>query len=253
MATCNCSSFPKTHVRPLTRSSGRQWRLNNTEDAQAVERNAAFYIGIFSEPVYGSGDWPELVKEALNETFLPRFTDEEKAEIKGGASLLYQLPKASELSLPGSADFFAIDLYRSTWIAAPPNGIDACVANSSDVNWPACNVEMLYNSETNWPVGIAADNPDSWLFATPQNVRYELKQMQKRWPTNKIVSPFKLRSSTDLIFGLQYISEFGFAAPEESIRTDLAYVLDDAPRVSESSFRYSDLTSDVKRLLQIII
>ena len=54
-----------------------------------VERNAAFWLGLFSEPVYGSGDWPDLVKETLNETFLPRFTDDEMAEIKGRVFHLY--------------------------------------------------------------------------------------------------------------------------------------------------------------------
>ena len=90
MAPCKSFSFLKSHVLPLTHRSGRQWRLNNTEDAQAVERSAAFHIGLFSGPVYDSGDWPELVKETLNETFLPRFTDEEIAEIKGGVSPHYQ-------------------------------------------------------------------------------------------------------------------------------------------------------------------
>ena len=69
-------------------SSGHPWRTNTTEDAEAVERNAAFSIGLFSEPVYGSGDWPELVKETLNETMLPRFTDEEKKMIKGACEVL---------------------------------------------------------------------------------------------------------------------------------------------------------------------
>ena len=59
---------------------GKPWRSNTTEDALAVERSAAFHMGLYCEPVYGSGDWPEMVKEALNETFLPRFTDEEKAD-----------------------------------------------------------------------------------------------------------------------------------------------------------------------------
>ena len=40
-------------------------------------------MGMFSEPVYISGDWPDLMKEALNETMLPRFTEEEKKEIRG--------------------------------------------------------------------------------------------------------------------------------------------------------------------------
>ena len=41
------------------------------------------HIGMFSEPVYVSGDWPELMKETLNETMLPRFTEDEKKLIKG--------------------------------------------------------------------------------------------------------------------------------------------------------------------------
>ena len=64
-------------------SRGVQWRSNTTDDAEAVERNAAFYMGMFSEPVYISGDWPDLMKQALNETMLPRFTEEEKKEIRG--------------------------------------------------------------------------------------------------------------------------------------------------------------------------
>ena len=104
--------------------------------------------------------------------------------------------------MSGSADFFAIDLYVSAWTAAPPNGIDACVANSNDVNWPACNVQVLYNSETNWPVGIAAENAASWLLATPQNARYELKEIQKRWPSEKIVSPRARQRSIWLICNL---------------------------------------------------
>ncbi|THG93804.1 hypothetical protein EW145_g8275, partial [Phellinidium pouzarii] len=62
---------------------GTVWRTNTTEDAEALERNAAFGIGVFAGPVYGSGDWPGLLKETLDETILPRFTEEEKNDIKG--------------------------------------------------------------------------------------------------------------------------------------------------------------------------
>ncbi|EMD35185.1 glycoside hydrolase family 1 protein [Gelatoporia subvermispora B] len=177
---------------------GQPWRTNSTEDAEAVERNAAFYIGLFSEPVYGSGDWPEIVKEALPPSIFPRFTEEEKADLKG------------------SADFFAIDLYRSLRIAAPPNGIAACAANPDDVNFPACNVNVFYDSETNWPLGYSPEHSaDTWLMFTPQNLRYELKELKKRWPYDKI-----------------YVSEFGFANPEDGIRTDLSTVLIDADRTN---------------------
>ncbi|EJC97654.1 glycoside hydrolase family 1 protein [Fomitiporia mediterranea MF3/22] len=176
---------------------GKPWRTNTTEDAEAVERNAAFYIGMFSEPVYGSGDWPKLMTDTLNETILPRFTEEEKKEIKG------------------SADFFAIDLYRSLWVAAPENGIAACASNSSDPNWPACNIQLFYDSATGWPIGYTPEATANWLAATPQNVRHELKELNKRWPYDKI-----------------YIAEFGFAQAEEGIRTDLAFILDDADRTN---------------------
>ncbi|KAK0451432.1 glycoside hydrolase superfamily [Desarmillaria tabescens] len=44
---------------------GTPWRSNITEDALAVERHAAFEIGLFSTPVYTTGDWPDIVKDTL--------------------------------------------------------------------------------------------------------------------------------------------------------------------------------------------
>ncbi|EJC97653.1 glycoside hydrolase family 1 protein [Fomitiporia mediterranea MF3/22] len=176
---------------------GMPWRTNSTEDAEAVERNAAFYIGMFAEPVYGSGDWPKIMTDTLNETILPRFTEEEKNEIKG------------------SADVFTIAPYRSPLIAAPEDGIAACASNSSHPNWPTCNIPVFYDSATGWPLGYAADAKAGWLMATPQNVRFELGEIKKRWPSKKI-----------------YIGEFGFAQGEEHLRTDLAFVLDDTERTN---------------------
>ena len=84
----------------------------------------------------------------------------------------------------GSADFLAVDLYYSTWISAPDNGIAACLEDPTDPNWPACYVARQYDAATGWPVGIAGE-----LFAaTPQNVRHDLKEIHTRWPSPKIVS-----------------------------------------------------------------
>ncbi|KAH8113805.1 glycoside hydrolase family 1 protein [Phellopilus nigrolimitatus] len=177
---------------------GKPWRTNTTEDTEAVERNAAFGIGAFSEAVYGSGDWPDIMKETLPESILPRFTEEEQKDLKG------------------SADFFAIDAYSSLWVAAPPNGIASCLANPSDPYFPFCFVQVDYDSSTNWPAGVTGSGEQaSWLKATPNNLRHELSAIKKRWPYNKI-----------------YISEFGFAEPEEQSRTNLAWVLDDADRTN---------------------
>ncbi|KAK0475600.1 glycoside hydrolase superfamily [Armillaria luteobubalina] len=157
---------------------GTPWRSNSTEDALAVERHAAFQIGIFSNPVYTTGDWPDIVKETLPAEYLPRFTDQEKKDILG------------------SADFFAIDSYRSQWVKAPDEGIDACVADTSDPLWPVCNEPVLFDSDYGWAVGPAADPLASWLQATP------------------------------------YVSEFGFAEPYENEKTDLSQIKEDVDRTN---------------------
>lgn len=66
------------------------WRANNSDDVEAVERHAAFQIGIFSDPVYATGDWPQILLDTLPEAWLPRFTDEEKKELLGLS--LFSLP-----------------------------------------------------------------------------------------------------------------------------------------------------------------
>ncbi|GLB40928.1 putative glycosyl hydrolase 1 family protein [Lyophyllum shimeji] len=81
---------------------GIPWRANNTDDIAAVERHAAFRIGVFSDPTYTTGDWPKILTDTLPPSYLPRFNESEKKDILG------------------SADFFAIDAYRTSWIAAPP-------------------------------------------------------------------------------------------------------------------------------------
>ncbi|KAK0443127.1 glycoside hydrolase superfamily [Desarmillaria tabescens] len=176
---------------------GTPWRSNSTEDALAVERHAAFQIGIFSNPVYKTGDWPDIVKDTLPSEYLPRFTDQEKKDILG------------------SADFFAIDSYRSQWVRAPEEGIDACVANTSHPLWPVCNEPVLFDSDYGWAIGPAADPLATWLQATPVAVRTLLKGLHSRWPSNKL-----------------YVSEFGFAEPYENEKTDLSQIKEDVDRTN---------------------
>ena len=62
-----------------------------------------------------------FVKSDLSPELLPRFNQSQIDMIKG------------------TADFFAIDGYRNSFISAPDNGIEACRTNQSDPGWPACN------------------------------------------------------------------------------------------------------------------
>ncbi|KAK7049291.1 hypothetical protein VNI00_005892 [Paramarasmius palmivorus] len=61
---------------------GIPWRANSTDDIEAVERHTAFQIGIFADPVF-KGDWPKMLTDTLPESYLPRFTEEEKNDILG--------------------------------------------------------------------------------------------------------------------------------------------------------------------------
>ncbi|KAK7054366.1 hypothetical protein VNI00_003560 [Paramarasmius palmivorus] len=177
---------------------GTAWRANSTEDAEAVERHAAFQIGIFSDPVY-KGDWPKILTDTLSEDYLPRFTEEEKNDILG------------------SADFYAIDSYRSQYVSAPEEGIEACVSNPSNPLWPTCNVVKEFDSDAGWAIGISSDPRTEWLQVTPFQLRPYFSELQKRWPTNKM-----------------YIAEFGFAEPFEGIREpqELYRITEDVARTN---------------------
>ncbi len=170
MTSCTFPSPASSRSYFKPRISGTPWRSNNTEDSLAVERHAAFQIGVFSDPLYTTGDWPQILKDTLPESYLPRFTPEESA------------------SILGSADFYAIDPYRSQFIRAPTGGIDACVANFSHPMWPVCNERVSYDAGFGWAAGVSADPLASWLQATPVNFRAFMSDLHSRWPTDKIVS-----------------------------------------------------------------
>ena len=65
---------------------------NNPEDVAAADRANEFFLGWFANPVYGNGDYPDVVKKMVGEkskaqglakSRLPEFTPEEIAENKG--------------------------------------------------------------------------------------------------------------------------------------------------------------------------
>ncbi|TFK32364.1 glycoside hydrolase superfamily [Crucibulum laeve] len=176
---------------------GIQWRKNATDDAEAVERHAAFRIGAFADPIYTTGDWPQIMKDTLPPSYLPRFTAQEKKD------------------LLGSANFFAIDAYRTQWVAAADDGIAACTSNTSHPLWPECHVVVEFDSNAGWAAGPSGDPLTDWLQATPNFLRGSLKELQKRWPTKKM-----------------YVSEFGFVEAFEELRTELFRIKEDVTRTN---------------------
>lgn len=154
-----------------------------------MERHVAFRIGVFSDPLYTTGDWPKIMTDTLSPEYLPRFTEAEKKDNLGLSPLSHSIQvKYTNTGITGSADFFAIDSYREQFIAAPLDGLDTCVSNTSHPLWPECHSVVLFDSSAGWATGISPDPlSDSWLQATPNTLRSYLKGVQTRWPTKKMV------------------------------------------------------------------
>ena len=64
----------------------------NLGDIEAAERYSQFSLGWFANPIFGTGDYPDIMKwqignksleQGLNESRLPEITDEERGLIKG--------------------------------------------------------------------------------------------------------------------------------------------------------------------------
>ena len=77
------------------------WReplTDKPQDKEAAERALQFYLGWFADPVFKSGDYPDVMRERVGDR-LPRFTREESE------------------SLLGSSDFFGLNHYTTMFAA----------------------------------------------------------------------------------------------------------------------------------------
>ncbi|KAF2119941.1 glycoside hydrolase superfamily [Lophiotrema nucula] len=172
-------------------------RTNSSADAQAVQRAWDFQEGWFANPTFINGDYPPLLKDYVS-TFLPNFTEEQKAHING------------------TADIFAHDAYTSDFIMAPDSGIDACTSNSSHSLYPQCyNTTKLY-ANNYWAIGPAGDPGTPWLNKATDWVPAFLHYMQDTWKPKGGIA----------------ITEFGISEPYEELRKDLASILIDPIRSS---------------------
>ncbi|GJJ11058.1 hypothetical protein Clacol_005289 [Clathrus columnatus] len=133
---------------------------NSPSDNELVERYSDFHIGIFSQPIYGNGNYPDRVLDTIPSSILPRLTPADQALIKG------------------SADFYAIDAYTTQIAKTPPNGIEAYAKNISDPNWRICQDVSgdipQYSTVTGWALGAAADPLSPWLADPSGLLRYQL-------------------------------------------------------------------------------
>ncbi|KAK7088806.1 lactase/phlorizin hydrolase-like [Littorina saxatilis] len=129
------------------------------QDLYAADRAIMFKLGWFGNPIYGSGDYPEVMKryvaskslgQGFNASRLPAFTEEEKRLNKG------------------SYDFLGMNHYTTNVISDRPN-------DHSDVNYEV-DQDMDSRADPCWP-GTEA----SWLKVNPWGLRYILNWVKERW------------------------------------------------------------------------
>ncbi|XP_032801046.2 lactase/phlorizin hydrolase isoform X1 [Petromyzon marinus] len=135
-------------------------------DVEAAERYLEFLLGWFAEPIFGSGDYPEVMKKAVEKkdiecgregpSRLPAFTAEEKAYIKG------------------TSDFFGLNHYTTRLVR---NADKPCEENYENDG----SYELLTD-----PAWLQSAAP--WLYAVPWGFRRLLAYISARvGPTVPII------------------------------------------------------------------
>lgn len=127
---------------------------------------------------------------------LPALTDEQKSLIQG------------------SCDFFAIDGYTSYYAAEVTGGLQSCLSNSSNPNFPEC-AGSASTAPDGFPIGPAADPGANWLYDTPLGIRRFLTKITRDL----------FPSVPDIM-----VSEFGFSEPFENQFTTTNQILWDLRR-----------------------
>ncbi|KAM3857405.1 cytosolic beta-glucosidase [Diretmus argenteus] len=129
----------------------------STEDVTATERYLAFTLGWFAWPVFVTGDYPEIMRSAID-------GQSEKLGYNGGS----RLPSFSkdEPAILGTADFFALNYYTSRKVK-PRGGCGQmpCMKSDRDVE------DVL---DPSWPVSGV-----SWLAVVPHGLRKLLKYIKE--------------------------------------------------------------------------
>ncbi|RDW80332.1 hypothetical protein BP5796_05030 [Coleophoma crateriformis] len=110
----------------------------SANDTAAALRYQDFLLGILGNPLFLGQNYPDSVQSTFNTTYLPPLTD---AQIE---------------QFNGTIDFFSIDPYTTQFATPPDVGIEACIADPSNVLWPVCvNTTFL--------------QADGWLDGNPSN------------------------------------------------------------------------------------
>ena len=159
----------------ITFSSGFAEGTNpsDPENWQSAWDSLDFELGWFAEPIFGSGDYPTVMRErlansSLPRNFLPEFTEEEKVNNRG-------------------SDFFGLNHY-TTHLSMPADTVEGHL-NTGCINWPGSG--------------------SSWLKQVPWGFRKLLRYVKRRYDNPLIYvteNGVSNRTGTDMNLEVRHIT-----------------------------------------------
>ncbi|KAH8659805.1 beta-glucosidase [Xylariales sp. PMI_506] len=132
---------------------------SNESHIEASLRYQDFLLGIIANPLFLGEQIPDSVLSTPGFK-ITALSDEDIAYVNG------------------TADFWAFDPYVAQFASPPPEGIEACAANSSNPLWPTCVVTSS-TQENGWLMGAQSN---AYSLIAPQYVR---EQFGYVWNTFK--------------------------------------------------------------------
>lgn len=154
---------------------------DNSVDVAAAHRYQEFDLEVMNNPLFLRKQIPKSVLNTPSIKIDP--LTKEQLELVGG-----------------KIDFFSFDPYSAQYVTPPPEGIDACAANSSHPLWPKC-VETTFVGKDGWLMGDSSTAGFNTL--APQYVRSQLGYLWDTFrPKGILVAEYGFPSAGDTVRSL---------------------------------------------------
>ncbi|XP_069681392.1 myrosinase 1-like [Periplaneta americana] len=143
----------------LARSWFEPLDLNSAKDKEAADRMNIIGLGWFAEPIFGNGDFPEVMKKRVKDSStkqgfpwsrLPEFSPEERQLVKG------------------TYDYFALNHYTTFLVTPAQQKPQPSFLSDQGVQ------ELI-------PWWLPASNTSKWLFVSPQGFRRLLRLIKQQY------------------------------------------------------------------------
>ncbi|KAL4223206.1 hypothetical protein ACF0H5_016678 [Mactra antiquata] len=139
---------------------GEPYSDDSVADTEAAERHNQFRLGWFANPIFGNGDYPDVMKwqisnKSLEQNYtksrLPEFTDQEKLLVKG------------------SSDFFGYNFYREKLI-------QASVSPLTPVHYDS-DIDVVLRQDPSWKRSTVSED----FSIVPHSIRRGLNWIKSHY------------------------------------------------------------------------